>query len=128
MTPLVPTSWGELFDKISILEIKLVKLTSDVARANVRRELERLMAATDDVTLSGEVESFRAELRTANEQLWDIEDSLREKEALQSFDEAFIDLARSVYRINDRRGRIKRQINLAMQSELIEEKQYSQYD
>lgn len=128
MTPLVPTSWGELFDKISILEIKLVKLTADAARANVRRELERLTAATDDVTLSGEVESFRAELRTANEQLWDIEDSLREKEALQSFDEAFIDLARSVYRINDRRGRIKRQINLAMQSELIEEKQYSQYD
>jgi hypothetical protein len=128
MTPLVPTSWGELFDKISILEIKLVKLTSDVARTNVRRELERLMAASEDVTLSAEMEFFRAELRATNEQLWNIEDALREKEAQQSFDEAFIDLARSVYRINDQRGRIKRQINLTMQSELIEEKQYSQYD
>jgi intein/homing endonuclease len=66
-------------------------------------------------------------LKRANEKLWTIEDRIREKEASRSFDQEFIELARSVYRNNDERGRLKRDINLLLNSELVEEKQYSAY-
>ncbi len=127
-TPYLPVAWGELIDKITILEIKAAKLTEEPARSNVRRELTLLSAAAaealaDDDTLS----RLKARLRTVNEALWTIEDDIRDKEARQEFDERFIELARSVYRTNDERAAIKREINAWLQSDLVEEKSYKAY-
>jgi Family of unknown function (DUF6165) len=128
MSPLVPISWGELLDKITILEIKTERLTSEAALKNVRNELARLSAivlAQD--TLDPKIATLKAALKRVNETLWQIEDDIREKEAKKTFDEEFISLARAVYRNNDERGRIKRDINTLMKSELFEEKQYAAY-
>ncbi len=127
MSPLVPISWGELFDKITILEIKSDKLTSREALANVRHELASLAAIADKARHPG-LGSLKAELRAVNEKLWQIEDDIRAKEAAKVFDDGFIALARAVYHSNDRRGAIKREINLLLNSELIEEKQYTAYE
>jgi tetratricopeptide (TPR) repeat protein len=127
-TPAVPVSWGELLDKISILEIKEQRLTSAAALDNVRRELAALRAAAAGLpTASAELAALRAELRVVNEALWKVEDMIRAKEAAGAFDEGFIELARSVYHENDRRGRVKRQINQMLGSQLVEEKQYAAY-
>lgn len=126
MTPQIPVSWGELIDKITILEIKAERLSSESARANVRRELERLSA----VAASAEhpkLIALKSALKRVNETLWRIEDDIRDKEAKQCFDAEFIELARAVYRNNDERGRLKAEINAALSSELVEEKQYVRY-
>jgi hypothetical protein len=129
MTPLAPISWGELIDKITILEIKAQKLTSPPALANVRRELQGLLAiAEPGLRQHPEVASLKAQLRAVNERLWEIEDAIRAKEAADTFDQEFIGLARSVYHENDLRGRIKREVNTAMNSEIVEEKQYTRYE
>ena len=125
--PEAPVSWGELIDKITILEIKAERLTDAAALSNVRRELAALSplaAAQADARLP----ALRAALAQVNAALWDIEDAIREKEAANDFGAAFIELARSVYRRNDARAAIKRQISLALGSELIEEKSYSDYN
>ena len=123
--PLVPVSWGELIDKITILEIKVERLRQPDAVANARRELALLLAALGPE--DADLDRLRGELGAVNRGLWDIEDRIREKEALQSFDSDFIALARAVYRSNDERARIKREINLLLRSAIIEEKQYVQY-
>ena len=123
--PLVPVSWGELIDKITILEIKVERLRQPDAVANARRELALLLAALGPE--DADLDRLRGELGAVNRGLWDIEDRIREKEALQSFDSDFIALARAVYRSNDERARIKREINLKLRSAIIEEKQYVQY-
>lgn len=122
--PRVPVSWGELIDKITILEIKTERLTDPTALANVKRELALLLAALP--AIDG-LAPLRQELAAINRRLWDIEDAIRAKESKQSFDDEFVALARSVYRTNDERARIKRDINLLLQSPLIEEKHYVQY-
>jgi alpha/beta superfamily hydrolase len=127
MTLLAPISWGELIDKITILEIKAQRLSSPAALANVRRELDGLNAIAD-LRQHPEIADLKAELSAINARLWDIEDAIRAKEAAHFFDRDFIELARSVYRENDHRGRIKRDINRAMNSEIVEEKQYTSYD
>ena len=128
MTPLVPTSWGELLDKITILEIKSERLTSESALKNVRHELTRLAALVPPADkLDPKIANLKAALKKVNETLWQIEDDIREKEAQKSFDERFVSLARAVYHNNDERGRIKRDINIVMKSELVEEKQYAAY-
>jgi hypothetical protein len=127
MTPLVPTSWGELFDKISILVIKSERLTSEAALANVRNELAQLEAVAAQIPADLALSALKDALKSVNEALWDIEDRIREHEARQAFDAEFITLARAVYKTNDERGRIKREINLKLNSALIEEKQYKQY-
>lgn len=124
--PLVPVSWGELFDKIAILEIKRRRLRDPAATAHVEAELAALRPAAGAVTAHGLTE-LRAALAAVNLRLWTIEDRIREKEAAGDFGPAFVALARSVYRENDERGRIKRAINLRLGSGLIEEKQYSAY-
>jgi hypothetical protein len=126
--PEVPISWGELIDKMTILEIKAVRLKSPAALANANKEL-KLLAAKADATLhsSGEVPALKDRLSKINAALWDIEDKIREKEARQEFDAEFIELARSVYKQNDERAAIKRQINTLLSSDLIEEKSYSSY-
>jgi len=122
--PHVPVSWGELVDKITILEIKTARLEGH-ARANAAHELELLLACAAPV--AAETAPFKARLKALNEALWGIEDRIRDKERAQSFDDDFIALARSVYHRNDERGRIKREINQLLGSELVEEKNYSPY-
>lgn len=125
---LVPVSFGELLDKIAILQIKSERMSDPAKLANVRNELSALektwmvhpAADTDVIRL-------RAELKEVNERLWDIEDDIRVKEKAQAFDDAFIQLARSVYFENDERARIKREINLALGSAYVEEKSYQDY-
>jgi hypothetical protein len=128
MTPSVPVSWGEMLDKVTILEIKAARLTSQAALANVRHELAQLSPfAAEAVSLNPDIARLKAELKQVNETLWKIEDDIREKEAAKSFDAEFIRLARAVYYNNDARGRLKQQINLALKSDITEEKQYSRY-
>jgi hypothetical protein len=125
MTPRVPISWGELIDKITILEIKQERLRTPAARANATHELGLLRAVLAELAEAPPgLAALRSELAAVNRQLWDVEDAVRRKEAAQTFDSGFIALARSVYRGNDERARIKRAINQLMGSELIEEKQY----
>jgi hypothetical protein len=122
--PRVPVSWGELIDKITILEIKVERLRSPQAAANARRELGLLQA---ELGPGSEVGALKDELAAVNRALWDIEDAIRAKEVAGAFDAEFIELARAVYRKNDERSRIKRAINERLQSEIIEEKQYVRY-
>ena len=126
--PLVPISWGELFDKITILQIKLDKLTSKKALNNVGREFKQLQSILIKYFPNSiEAKQLEEELKQINQQLWDIEDNIRDKERNRSFDDEFIQLARSVYIINDERSRIKRKINDIFGSEFVEEKSYSEY-
>jgi hypothetical protein len=123
--PPIPVSWGELADKVSILEIKCARLRAPDAVANTARELAALTAVLAPVAKTIAVE--RSALTAVNTRLWEIEDAIREKEAAQDFGDAFVALARSVYHENDERGRIKATINRILRSALVEEKQYSRY-
>ena len=123
--PHVPTSWGELLDKITILQIKVAHLPTEAARANAQKELSLLEQIAQPVM--GPVAPLAARLKGLNEQLWRIEDQIREHERAKTFGEAFIALARSVYQTNDERGRVKREINTALGSALVEEKSYKPY-
>jgi hypothetical protein len=125
---LVPISPGELLDKITILRIKVARIQDAAKLANVKLELTLLEqtwqdcgAAARDLTLDEHA------LQAVNERLWDIEDRIRDKEARQTFDRDFIELARAVYIANDERAAIKKRINLALGSRLVEEKSYKQY-
>ena len=124
-TPMAPVSWGELLDKITILQIKAERLTDAGKRANVVTELT-LLSGIAGAALQ-EVASLVAELKGINESLWEIEDRIRDKEAAAAFDAEFIALARSVYVTNDRRAEVKRDINRALKSALVEEKSYKPY-
>ena len=124
----VPVSVGEVLDKITILQIKLSHISDVNKRVNIQNELDALLPliAGDGFT-TDEMQGLMAELKSVNEALWDIEDDIREKEAAKSFDAEFIKLARAVYVTNDKRAGIKKQINLATGSALIEEKSYESY-
>ena len=125
--PYVPVSWGELLDKIAILEIKTERLTSPQARANAANELALLHEIAHPVMASGKAAAPMARLKLLNQALWDIEDRIRDHERAGDFGPGFVELARSVYRRNDERGALKREINLALGSALIEEKSYKPY-
>ncbi|NKB58246.1 MAG: hypothetical protein GKS00_18120 [Alphaproteobacteria bacterium] len=129
MSVIVAVSWGELLDKISILEIKRERLTDPAQRANVDHEYVRL-CETRDAEMPGDADigDSVSELRTINEALWDIEDDIRGCEREKDFGDQFIELARAVYRNNDRRAAIKRDINEALGSEIVEEKSYTDYE
>jgi hypothetical protein len=124
-SPVIPVSWGELLDKIAILEIKAGRLRPPEAVANVERELALLRAAAG--SLPPETAPLRSALLAVNTRLWRIEDDIRAREAAGDFGPDFIALARAVYRENDERGRIKQALNRLLQSALVEEKQYSAY-
>ena len=127
-TPLIPISWGELFDKITILQIKLENLQGKNALKNVKIEYDELFKIYNNNFLEDEnAKHLLADLKTINKTLWNIEDDIRDKERHKIFDEEFIELARSVYITNDERSRIKRNINENFGSQLIEEKSYSDY-
>ncbi len=125
---LVPLSPGELLDKITILRIKVARIEDPAKLSNVKLELSLLEqiwkdsgAAAHDVALDERA------LENVNGRLWDIEDRIRDKEARQTFDREFIELARAVYICNDERAAIKKRINLQLGSRLVEEKSYKQY-
>lgn len=123
-----PVSFGELIDKITILEIKIARIADASKVANVRRELELLEGTWQaHEAASRDIGAERAQLKAVNEALWDIEDRIRLKEKAKSFDEQFIELARSVYVRNDERAAVKRAINLKLGSTLVEEKSYQDY-
>jgi hypothetical protein len=129
MSVIVAVSWGELIDKISILEIKRERLKNPAQLANVDREYRSLCETRDaampaDVDIAESVTSIRA----VNEELWEIEDDIRDCERDKNFGPRFVELARAVYRTNDRRAALKREINDALGSELVEEKSYADYE
>lgn len=124
----VPISPGELIDKITILQIKSARITDPQKVANVRTELALLEATWRESPFStSDVDAEWAALRRINEKLWDVEDKLRDKERDRTFDQEFIDLARSVYFTNDERAAVKREINQKLGSKIIEEKSYAKY-
>jgi hypothetical protein len=123
-----PVSYGELIDKITILEIKSRRITDASKLANVRNEMELLKATwANDSASQIDISDERTRLLQVNELLWDIEDKIRLKERAAAFDQEFIELARSVYFRNDERAAFKREINLKLGSDLVEEKSYQDY-
>jgi Family of unknown function (DUF6165) len=125
---LVPISPGELLDKITILRIKEARIMDAAKLANVKLELGLLEQTWRECGAAAcDLSADERALQQLNEQLWDLEDRVRDKEAKQSFDRDFIELARSVYLANDERAAIKKRINTQLGSRLIEEKSYKQY-
>lgn len=123
-----PISLGELIDKITILEIKRARISDPDKLNNIRRELDLLNTLwVDSPYAAQDIEPLKAQLKQVNEQLWEIEDEIREKERAGTFDAGFIELARSVYFRNDERAAAKRRINEALGSDLVEEKSYADY-
>jgi hypothetical protein len=124
-TPSVPVSWGELLDKMTILEIKRERIAAPAARRNVGREYQLLSIIGAEALKAPAVGALCRRLKRVNEELWRIEDAIREEEAAAQFGPAFVQLARSVYQMNDHRTAIKREINRVLESELVEEKSYA---
>ena len=119
---------GELIDKITILQIKAERIADPAKLANVQVELETLVASRDAaLQASADLDRLTAELREVNEHLWVIEDDIRDCERAGDFGARFVELARSVYRTNDVRAELKRQINVLLGSRLVEEKSYTAY-
>jgi Family of unknown function (DUF6165) len=128
MSVSVEISYGELIDKITILEIKARRLVDPARRRNVAVELGLLEKRRREVLPdSARLAALRLELSGVNERLWEIEDRIRTKEQSKAFDQEFIELARSVYLQNDQRARIKRRIDEELGSGLVEEKEYQRY-
>jgi hypothetical protein len=127
-TPLTPISWGELIDKITILEIKKLRIISPEAAANIFTELrylEQIVFASNG--LSELISDLKSELSEVNHQLWQVEDDIRDKELRKEFDHVFIELARMVYKLNDKRSKLKKDINTRLNSEIQEVKSYKDF-
>ncbi len=125
----VAISPGELLDKLSILEIKSERFLDAAKLRNIRAELAALTVARDQsIPPSEEISTLVRELKQVNEAIWDAEDFLRGREQAKEFDSQFIDMARGVYRHNDRRSAIKRQINERLAAQFVEEKQHPAYE
>jgi hypothetical protein len=125
---LVEVSPGEIIDKITILEIKSERMENELKLINVRHELD-ILSSTRDTNIIGSrrLSELTANLKSVNEMLWKIEDDIRNCEAAKDFSQIFIDLARAVYVTNDKRAELKREINLLLGSNIIEEKSYNPY-
>lgn len=128
MTVMVPVSWGEVIDKITILEIESRRLTDEEKLINVRRELDLLRTVRDrEFRGNARLSELATALQHINERLWIIEDDIRDCERRKDFGSHFVELARSVYVSNDERSALKRKINDLAGSELTEEKSYAAY-
>jgi hypothetical protein len=128
MPILAPISAGELIDKITILRVKAQRIGDLAKEANVRKELALLEAtALSHIPPSADIERLTAELMAVNAALWDVEDGKRDCERRQDFGPDFVALARRVYIENDQRAAIKRAINAAAGSDIVEEKSYKPY-
>ncbi len=125
---LVQIAPGELVDKITILEIKLQNIKDEVKLANILKEYNILIEIRDrHLKHNKSLDSLISKLKLTNEKLWEIEDLIREHEDAKDFGESFIELARSVYFNNDERAKLKWKINMVLESNLVEEKSYSNY-
>jgi hypothetical protein len=125
---LVPVSPSELLDKITILEIKSERIDNSEKVVNVRYELELLSKIwSNSVKKDKVIENLRQQLKAINEKLWEIEDDIRNEEGQNRFGRRFIQLARAVYVTNDKRAQIKKDVNLYLGSEIVEEKSYKNY-
>jgi uncharacterized coiled-coil DUF342 family protein len=128
MSVLVPVSWGEIIDKITILEIKAERLDDKAKLANVTKELDELVAVRErEFPAHQALAQVAAELKAINEKLWVIEDDIRDCERAKDFGAKFIELARAVYFTNDERAKVKRKVNDLLGSALVEEKSYKPY-
>jgi hypothetical protein len=128
MTINIPISWGELVDKITILEIKMDRIEDVKKRENIERELQALRLIFNQGCSEPEtIEQLKVDLLSVNENLWEIEDDIRKCEKEKDFSQKFVDLARAVYINNDQRAALKREINTILKSELFEEKSYEDY-
>jgi hypothetical protein len=124
----IPVSLGELIDKISILQIKSERVTDATKLENIFRELEllegrRRVLIGDDVR----IHDLAARLKVVNECIWSLEDTIRECECRNDFEDVFIQTARQIYRTNDARASLKRELNLIFGSHIVEEKSYKPY-
>lgn len=125
---LAPISAGELFDKITILRIRLEKLSDAAKLANVRHELDQLMRIRAECILDvAGLGRWEEQLLRINRELWRVEDELRSREHARDFGIQFVELARLVYKLNDERSAVKRTINEATGSAIVEEKSYVPY-
>ncbi|MDG2284448.1 MAG: hypothetical protein P8N43_02815 [Alphaproteobacteria bacterium] len=124
---LIPVAPGELVDKITILRIKVARIDNPNKRANAARELAMLEDVQSSLAASTELSRLEADLGSVNEALWGIEDAIRDHERGQDFGPDFVALARDVYHQNDRRAALKREINLLLGSDIVEEKSYASY-
>lgn len=123
----IEVSNGELVDKITILQIKREEIQDEQKRANVEKEYVSLLASSSYLLSVDGMQELHNQLMSVNRRLWKIEDCIREKERIKSFDEEFVQLARSVYITNDERAAIKKQIDRLTNSKLTEEKSYEDY-
>ena len=129
---LAPVSVGEIFDKLSILQIKEKKISDPIKLSNVKieiKELNKSIISLDiyDKSSQEALDALKTKLYETNFKLWDIEDALRELESQKKFEQEFISLARQVYITNDKRAEIKKEINRLTGSDIVEEKHYSEY-
>lgn len=125
---LIPISPGELLDKLTILDIKSERIADPDKLVNVRREQQLLDTVWRESGLANEaVLALRDRLKAVNERLWEIEDAIRDEERDGRFGDRFVELARSVYQTNDERAALKRRINQALNSSIVEEKSYRDY-
>ena len=126
---LVEVSNGELLDKISILELKMLKIEDEEKLVNVHKEFDTLNPLVVELfeNHDGQLQNHYLELAEINGKLWDIEDWIRDCEREKRFDKEFVELARSVYITNDKRCEVKKLINLMTSSGLVEEKSYKEY-
>jgi protein subunit release factor A len=123
----VEISDGELLDKISILQIKLERISDESKLKNIHTEYTELTNIGASLLEDEQVYTLYEKVKTVNKALWDLEDSIRMKEKDKSFGEEFIRLAREIYQTNDRRAEVKKEINLLTGSLFVEEKSYEQY-
>lgn len=124
-----PVSPGEILDKITILEIKAINISDQEKQKNVRNELTILLKTWDQhVESSKKLLELKQQLKKVNQDLWNIEDNIRIKESKKEFDDEFIQIARSVYVENDKRAAVKKEVNILLGSELVEEKSYEDYN
>lgn len=126
----IEVSNGELLDKISILELKLLRIEDEEKLVNIRKEFETLNPLVQELfeKHDGQLQNHYLELAEINGQLWDIEDWIRDCEREKRFDKEFVELARSVYITNDKRSEVKKIINIITGSGLVEEKSYKDYN
>ena len=123
----IEVSHGEIVDKLTILQIKKNNITDVTKLENINKEYNYLFSVVEnDLGISTQSEDY-LKLLSINQELWIIEDDIREKERLKQFDDEFVKLARAVYYTNDNRANVKKEINLKYSSGFIEEKSYSQY-
>ena len=126
--PVIPVSFGELYDKYTILQIKNEKICDSIKLAIIKKELAYLTPFINKIVIDNDISNaIINELKTINEKLWTIEDKIREKEFKKEFDKEFIELARAVYKTNDERNRVKVKIDKILNSEISDIKSYCNY-